>query len=568
MTAAEAAASIAAQTQAAQAAYNKGTLFSPGALQVGQTLESLTPGKNLNTKDPTGLLAGSNDLVQLNPTAMKLQAGYYTLPGKSGAEYFDPSGGGGMAQASSEFVKWANSLTPDDLSLDTGQPSNFIPVEGGPEAVNASKQMSGQALVNFNSIIAAGRGADGTYQDSQDRTLGIGKYQQFVTGPNGEQLRLSDVMAKAAGPAPVNIFKDVSPYASKGVSTEVGSSGGFWQADTGGKQWIYTNPLENYKTNEADAIAASAAINQHNQDAYAGLTQERIIAAATAAGEDPGNALKAAMSAAPGSAEATSAAAIANTGISSAQTKQIYDTYNSILDPTEKAAYIAGQDPGNLTSSERVAQTAAKQGQTNWMLKNAIGPKTQWSGDPYGAGGGVKTTVGDVTMTDKITGRSTVWGNVPTAQEYVGAASRGAFDQAMNRLGGGLYGAFIGYIGSFGNPIGAVVGAASGSGALGGINFKNPGKTTWGASEKFQGVGSVALSMGEAMAFSYFGVGDMGAVGRIGVGIGMGSANGFMSGGTKGIAVGGISGGVGGYFAGNNGPSWAQKASNAYQMGA
>lgn len=474
---------------------------------------------------PGGLIAGGgNDAI----TATGLQKGYYQIPGKDGAEYYDPASG----QASAEFVAWANSLTPDQRDPFTGQPQGFIPLEGGPQATNDANQPSAQSLANFNAILAGG----GT-QDAQDRVLGTGKYQAFVTGANGEQLRLPDVLSATPKES---MFKDVSTHKSDLGPVGAGGAYGHWQTDATGSMWVNTGTKADFSAIEADARAAQAAKDQHNVDAYHGLQQERI-----ARGEDP------------------------NTGISAAETKQIYETYQRIQDPAQREAYIRAQDPGNLTAGLRVARTAARGGEQSWMTKNVMAPETTYEGtQKYGGSsdtkGQVKTTYGDVTQTDAATGRSIMFGHVATKIEYVAPESLGAFGNAMHRLGGGLYGGIMGYIGSFGSPLGAAVGAAEGSGALGGINLKKPGKTTWGAAETPGSIQSVLLSLGEAMAFAHFGVGNMGAAARIGIGAGMGSVNGFLAGGVKGAEFGGVIGGVGGYLAGGNGPSAAAKAQNAW----
>ena len=522
MTAAEAAAQIAKLTAAGPSAYGASSgVFSLDQLTaMGRTG---TLAQQWAAQAPTsGLIAGGGNATL---TATNLKAGYYQIPGQQGAEYYDPASG----QASSEFVAWANSLTPDQLDPFTGQPLHgFIAAQGGPEATNAANQPSAGALANFNAIIAGGKGADGTYQDSQDRVLGIGKYQQFVMGSNGQQVRIAD----AVGAAPAPTYTDVSTYAGKYklVAPPGGNGEGQWQDANG-------VPVD-YSLVAADIQAAAAAKDTHNQDAWTGLQQERI-----ARGEDP------------------------MTGISAAETRSIYDTYQRIQDPAEKAAYIQAQDPGNLTAGLRKARTAARQGQVDWMTKNQLAPNVTYEmssayGDTSGTGGQVKTTFGDVTQTDAATGRSIMFGNVATAIEYVAPGNLGAFANAMHRVGGALYGGIMGYIGSLGSPMGAIMGAVVGSGAAGGLNLKNPGKTHWGASEKAGSIQDVALSLGEAMAFSAVGGQSMGHLGHAAIGAGFGTVNGFVSSGSgKGAALGGILGGVGGSMNGGGASqeTWAQK---------
>ena len=519
MTAAEAAAQIAKLTAAGPQAYGAGAgVFSLDQLRaLGQTGNAQQDW--LASGQKGGLIAGGGNAVITTPG---LKAGYYTIPGQDGAEYYDPSKG----QASPEFVKWANALTPDQFDPFSGNLlKGFIPAEGGPEAVNAANQTSAGALTNFNAIIAGGKGADGTYQDSQDRVLGTGMYQQFVIGKDGKQVRIADATGAAPAPGYTDVSTSTSQYKLVAPPDGVGQSQ--WQDANG-------TPVD-YSLVAADIQEAAAAKDQHNIDAYAGLQQERI-----ARGEDP------------------------NTGISQAETKSIYDTYGRIQDPAEKAAYIKYQDPGNLTAGLRKARIDAQAGDRNWMLKNQMAPKEQYqlAGSlDKNMGGQVKTTIGDVTVTDATTGRSVMYGNIPTKIEYIAPGKMGSFDAAAKRLGGALYGGVMGYIGSFGNPMGAVMGAVVGSGMAGGLNLKKPGKTTWGASEKPGDIQEVALSLGEAMAFSAVGGQGMGRLGHAAIGAGFGTVNGFLSGGNKGAAMGGIFGGIGGSLnpGGSASQSWADK---------
>lgn len=388
MTAAEAAAQIASLSAAAQASYNAGTLTGPGIT----SLDQLKPGVNPATaSDPGGMFTAPTGLTQLSATARGLQAGYYQLPGAKGAEYFDPSQG----QASQEFVTWANSLTPDQLDPFTGQPlSGFIPAEGGPQAALQGRlDQSAGNIATVNEIIAGGKGSDGTYQASMDRALGTGPNQQFMLDANGKQVRVADALSAAPVAA---TYRDVSPYQSKFTfHTPTGENGdyqGYWMAPDGSR-------VTDYSKVAADTQAAVDANTAALQGAYNGLAAERV-----ARGEDP------------------------NTGISAAETQSIYNTYQRIADPAEKAAYIRAQDPGNLTAGLRVARTAAKQGEQNWMTKNALTPTVTWqSAAPYGdkSGGAVKTTYGDVTQTDSATGRSIMFGNVAVKQEYVAGKDNG-----------------------------------------------------------------------------------------------------------------------------------------------
>ncbi len=467
-------------------------------------------------------------------TATGLQAGYYQVPGQAGAEYYDPHSG----QASSEFVAWANSATPDALT------AAFIPSEGGPQAANDANQMPAQAAANFTAEAALINGGMSN-EDAQNATLGIGPNQQFVAGANGQQ----ETMVQAMAPQTGGGERDVSTGSSKYIFVSpdgVKTFQGYW-ADPSAPG----TPVP-YADVAADTQTSEDSLNTHNQDAYAALQQERVIAAATAAGVDPGTVLKYGT----GLGDATTIQNIANTGISAAQTSEIAATYARISDPAEQAAYLAAQDPGNLTPALRVAQglTPEKIAEKNWMTKNALAPVVTWgSAAPYGdtSGGQVKTTYGDVTQTDAKTGRSVMFGNVITKMEYVAPQGRGSFDVAMRRLGGGLYGGFIGFIASFGNTLGVVAGAASGSGFLGGIktSFKNPtgnlSKSGWGApaNPAAEGIQNVGIDLAAAAL--------EGSTGLFGGAL-IGSALGFIrnngQGGAAGAESGAISGGLAGMF--------------------
>lgn len=554
MTAAEAAAQVASLTAAAQASYNAGTLTGPGA---GPVNGYAAPN---NTQDAAGMFSDPG-LQQLSPTAMGLAAGYYQLPGETTAEYFDPATG----QASAAFVAWANSLTADDLGAN-GQPSNYI-APGGSGPTQVMGEMSGSNLTNFNAE-AALINAGATNEDAQNQVLGIGPNQQFVTGANGQQ----ETMAQAAAPQGAGAYRDVSTYDSTLAPAPTGT---MWSnAEGSGMSWTQAqlDALTAWYAEEETATNAAVAANTADyESAEAGLQQENVIAAAKAAGADPGSALMYGT----GIGGTAMEQQIAETGISAAQTAQIQETYASIANPDEAAAYIAAQDPGNLSPALRLARDNAR-GAAGDNTDALLGATVDYSngaaaGDLNDDGIGIKTTYGDVTETDATTGRSIMFGNVVVSEAWTVSGNMGGFDSAMKRLGGAVYGAFMGFVGSFGNPIGAVVGAVEGSGALGGLKmsfahpFSNVGKSTWGAPEQPGSIGSVVLNLGEAMAYGYFGVGEMGAAGRTAVGVGMGTANGFAASGTKGVAMGAIGGGVGGYLSGSKGPSAADKAQNAWQ---
>ena len=482
------------------------------------------------------LFAGGGHAL-LGEAAKNLPAGYYRIPGVSGAEYYDPRQG----QASAEFINWANGLTADDRDPFSGVPKNFIPAEGGPEAANAARMdQSPGDIATFNKIISGGKGPDGTYQESQDRVLGLGKYQQFMLDANGKQVRVSDVLSAAPGKSLdrtntpfINLSRDPTGAFDR-LSKLMGLSGRDLDEQIGltgskeGRSADYWMRMENTLASNYETRLEQAR----------GLREGRI-----ARGENP------------------------ETGISAEETKRIYETYMRIEDPAQRAAYIQVQDPGNLTPNLREERKKARAWQTDLMSKNQF-METTWEsskayGDVSGTGGGVKTTYGGVTVPDKETGRETHIFNIPTKREYVAPEARGAFDMAMHRLGGGIYGTIMGFISSFGNPYGALMGGASGSGLMGGINFKKPGKSKWGAAQTPGSIQDIAVSLGTAMAFARFGVSKMGFFQRIGIGAGIGSVSGSLQSGGgdlgKKMGYGALQGGFAGAFSRKAGPSWRDK---------
>ncbi len=392
----------------------------------------------MKQSNPEGLLAGGGNAVL---SVKDLKAGYYQVPGLDGAYYFDPATG----QAPKEFIDWANALKPTDRDPFTGNPKGFIPAEGGPEASFKSRaDQSAEIIKNENDIFAEVR-AGASYQDAQDKVLGLGKYQTSMWAVNGND-RVGMDFNKNPQPS---MFKDVSKTADKTPSGGfgVGSSYGYWRVDASGREWVSTATAKDLAENEASAAANAATLNQHNADAYYGLQEERI-----ARGENP------------------------DTGISDAAKVRIWETYNRISDPAQRAAYIQVQDPGNLVPELREARISARNapggmGAEYKKLKSDM-PATYeyWSPQRLGGSskdnGQIKVTIGDVFMTDKMTGRETLYGNVPIAGEYL-ANKKDSTTSVMDRVGGGIMGAFVGFTTSIftGNPfLGVIAGAYFGAG--------------------------------------------------------------------------------------------------------
>lgn len=391
--------------------------------------------------DPNALIRGGGRSVV--PTG--LPAGYYQIPGIDGAYYYDPHSG----QVSSEFAAWANA--PGGIARDpfTQVPKALMDSRDAGEVFRSGLDQQAPTLDTLNKIISMGRGADGTYQDSQDRVLGLGGYQQFVIGKDGKKIPIADVnksIAAANAPgyeAPPPVFQDLSAP-QEGAFDSLLKMTGKTQADLDKTIGLNDN---GYKDPNADFQAAYwkkmenalAANYTTNVSQWQGLQKNRA-----ALGLD------------------------VNTGISKEETKRIYDTYNNIQDPAEKAAYIKQQDPGNLTPELRQARYDARGGERELITADqAAHPEVQYeSAARFGAPSGpsynqAKVTIGSKTFTDTNTGRDVFAGNVPVAAEAVKRSS-GDFDKAMHIVGGGVMGALTGF--ATGGIPGAFLGAYTGAG--------------------------------------------------------------------------------------------------------
>lgn len=261
-------------------------------------------------------------------------------------------------------------------------------------------------------------------------------------------------------------------------------------------------------------------------------------------------------------------------GISQGQISANDRTYASIQDPAQQVEWLSAQDPGNLSAGLRDKWTAlvlpgvqvgaAQNKEKVYMGGGLLSQEYagQIPGEVANAPGTFGVTLGSVVHQDEGTGRLTEYNNVATGVDY-SAPEKGSFSNAMDRLGGATFGGMMGFISSFGNPLGAVAGAAQGSGALGGLNGKNLGTWKWGQPQKAGGIGSVATSMAEAMAFSELGGPTMGKMGRFGLGSALGSINAMINGGS--IASGGVEGGFGGLASG--GAARGRAAEGMYYFG-
>lgn len=431
MTAAQLAAAL------AKAKGNSSGVFSLDDLKsLGQTGNTQTDWMKQSGGD--GLISGGGNAVL---TAKDLKAGYYQVPGLDGAYYFDPASG----QAPKEFIDWANSLKPTDRDPISGDPKGFIPTEGGPQsAFQGRADQSAEIIRNQENIFAEVK-VGASYQDAQDKVLGLGKYQTSMWAVNGNDRAGMDA---GKNPQP-SMFRDVSQGMDKTPEGGfgVGSAYGHWENVAGGRVWVSTATEKDLSENEVATAENADALNRHNAEAWYGLQQERI-----ARGENP------------------------DTGISDAEKASIWETYNRIEDPAERAAYIQVQDPGNLVPELRQARESARNapggmGAEYKKLKGEMPAAYEyWSPIRLGGSsqdmGQVKVTIGDVIMTDKMTGRETLYGNIPIAGEYL-ASKKDSTTGVMDRVGGGLAGAFVGFAASIftGNPfIGIAAGAYFGAG--------------------------------------------------------------------------------------------------------
>lgn len=450
---------IAQKTAAAQAAYSKGTLVGQGGVfsldqlhALGQTGDVATDwaksGVTFNTKDPTGILAGGGRGII--PT--DLPAGNYNVPGIDGAYYFDPKSG----QAPQEFIDWVNK--PGGIERDpfTHIPTAYIPMEGGPEALNAGRaDQSAENIATQTAIFALGKGADGTYQDAQDRVLGLGKYQQFMLDANGKQVRVPGTAAPVTERSAT--FTDVSPDktgAFDRLAGELGKTAGELAAMLGVNPGDTTPGVDNenfigeyyrdpatgqygmwMKANDVNGPQTAAEHYQNLRDSMAanyernalgqqGLKEERI-----SRGEDP------------------------TTGQSATEARQIYDTLKRIGDPEEANAYLMGQDPGNLTADELTKYNEIKAPE----LAAATDAKFDTvSTSHFFQGqyvpGEVSVTSGNKVFKDAGTGRSTFVSGVPYKIDYKAPVETGGTFLGMKmsadttkRITGGIADFAIGF---------------------------------------------------------------------------------------------------------------------------
>lgn len=375
-----------------------------------------------------GLIAGGGRAVI--PTDMP--AGYYHVPGQEGAEYFDPKSG----QVSAALANYLSTAKRDYF---TGAPEGLINDSRDRGLIGLGTKDQG----TLASIISKGRGDDGTYQDSQDRTLGIGAYQQFVTGRDGKQVRIADATGYAPAPQYTDRGRPIDGSFDRllkltgqdqatldktlGLDTSKPAVAGYWKR-------MEDSLASNYEVN---------ALKQH------GLAEQR-----TARGLD------------------------ATTGISEAEKRRIYDVYGSITDPGMRDTYLKAQDPGNLTPELRALRAqlrapelgAAAHADADVQAQRKEYYQPGMFGTPDAAKGRVELTRGSALQIDATTGREMLAGNIPIAAEFK-APKDTSWGEGLTRAGGGVMGGTVGFI--TGGPMGAIAGAYAGAGG------PMPKKGTW-----------------------------------------------------------------------------------------
>lgn len=420
-------------------------------------------------KDPNALIKGAGRAV----LATDIPAGYYQVPGTAGALYYDPHTG----QAPKELVDFLNSPAGMKRDPNTGAPPGYIADNGDTGTVlRAQYDQQPGYIKTLTDIFALGRSGEGigAYQDSQDRVLGLGKYQQYVTGRNGEKIRMSDV----AGIQAASAAKD--PNSLEGTFTDLGKTqaGAFDRLST-------ETGLTGAALDKEIGLLGPSTGGGRTADYW--LKMENAMAANYETNAQKGQGLAAVRKA---------QGLDVTTGISDARKKSISDTYNSIQDPGEKAAYIRFQDPGNLTPELRQARYDTRAGERETISASEVSDpnrtRYEYLNSGPGAGGQIKSTIGHQSFTDEATGREVFAGNLPTKMEYV--APRSAVDSLISKnfsktagyeVLSRAFGAtsnFLVTLATTGQPWYAVARGAMGAG-IGLPNFRRVGDWRWGQAQ-------------------------------------------------------------------------------------
>ncbi len=406
--------------------------------KLGQTGDMATDWMAGGKPAPGSLVAGGGRSM-IDP-ALKLPAGYYRLPGAAGAYYYNPSSG----QVSPEFADWANSgkIERDDL---TGMPKALMDQRDSGDVFRAGNDQDPATLETLRKIFEYGK-VDGSYQEAQDRVLGLGRFQQFLTDKNGKQMRVGDVPGTpltdpatapfTQAPSSAGGFDRLMKLSGRTrdeVSTMLGGAVNANGAPIAPGQY-YEGTNDTASTME-DALAANY---EKRATMWKGLQEMRSMR-----GLNP------------------------NTGTSDAEKKRIYETYNRITDPAQRAAYLTAQDPGNLTDALRAARYELRSGERDQIASyEAAHPQIEYNatgkfGQPQGMQ--VKLTSGSATFSDPATGRESFFGSVPKKIEMMKPKyGNTALDQTAKRLGGGIMGGLVGF--ATGGIPGAFLGAYTGAG--------------------------------------------------------------------------------------------------------
>lgn len=437
--------------------------------------------------DPDSLIAGGGRAVV--PTG--IPAGYYRLPGMQEATYYDPHWG----KVSPDFAKWATTPGGIERGPITDVPLAFMGgAQDSGDVFRSGYSQQVSTIKTLEDIFRLGRDRAGTYQDAQDRVLGIGRYQQFVrgmghAGGEGKQIRMEDVAGfKPIDPAtaPYTDLSALKAGAFDRLMSLTGKTRPDLEKELGmgakGADYELTNPYVNegktfkyadYWRDMADALAANYETRARGQE---GLREVR-----EARGLDP------------------------ETGISVEEKKRISDVYGRVSDPKQKEAFIKYQDPGNLTPELRAQRYEARAGEraliTDWEASH---PNVEYNytgkfGQPPDTG--AKLTRTSQIMTDKVTGRETFVANVPSKLEGINQ-NRGDFDRAARTFGGAVYGGMVGF--ATGGIPGAFLGAyMGGGGPL--PNFRKTGFKDMSGLKSWRSYGPRMMSpqeVGTSLAFA------------------------------------------------------------------
>jgi hypothetical protein len=149
------------------------------------------------------------------------------------------------------------------------------------------------------------------------------------------------------------------------------------------------------------------------------------------------------------------------TGTSQAEMERLRSTYEA-LDPAKRSQWLFYQDPANLTPELRAARLESRRGERELIAQTNQYAAEHRYAQQGGQGRSYEFIVkkGDVSQTDAL-GREKFYGGVPLKAEMV----KGKYDRfgdVGRRLGGGLAGGFLGFVG--GGGLGAAMGAYQGAG--------------------------------------------------------------------------------------------------------